>query len=400
MDEMTGVGVVVWMVYTVVVVAVSALWLRMAFPSASRRCAAVIAELLATERSFIASLVVFDTVYSPVLTAAAAIDPKPLGAVSLVRELHQTFLAKLEAAGPTREGVARTVSAMAPFFRLHVQYCCGAYTEIVCAITAKLAADPTFRETIEALRREDPRLAGLDPFAFAIMPVQRLPRIVLLLQQIRDCTPEKHSQRRNILGALSRMKEVTGALNEAQRTLENTTILSQLQEQTSNLPSVLLLPHRKVVRFGKLRLIGGGGGGGHFSSIVAQDVSLLLTNDVFVVVAEKVATKVAKAASRAAKAARISHLPRVSGAKGLKCRAMASNSEIVAVVKLAKDARLGLLSRIAGVAAKDSRQRRSRFEIHWRTNTEPEPFWLRFAAIDDQERDEWVANIDVARKTR
>ena len=58
--------------------------------------------------------------------------------------------------------------------------------------------------------KENTECRGLDLLSYLIMPVQRLPRYVLLLSELRKNTSLKHADYKNIDKAVGGLEEVAG----------------------------------------------------------------------------------------------------------------------------------------------------------------------------------------------
>jgi hypothetical protein len=65
------------------------------------------------------------------------------------------------------------------------------------------------------------------------MPVQRLPRYVLLLEDLAKNTPKKHVDHLPGLQALDQLREVADYVNEEKRIVENMQEVMQVQSSIS-----------------------------------------------------------------------------------------------------------------------------------------------------------------------
>eukprot|EP01104_Vermistella_antarctica_P011680 TRINITY_DN3293_c0_g1_i1.p1 TRINITY_DN3293_c0_g1~~TRINITY_DN3293_c0_g1_i1.p1 ORF type:complete len:1188 (+),score=330.11 TRINITY_DN3293_c0_g1_i1:280-3843(+) len=116
--------------------------------------------------------------------------------------------------------------------------------------------------------------AGLQDYL--IMPVQRVPRYVLLLQQLLKKTQKTHIDHSDLALALQKMLEVTVDIEEKKKDAENLERLMGLAEMISNKPADLniVAPHRKYVREGPLRMQREG---------KKSSVHAFLTNDMLII---------------------------------------------------------------------------------------------------------------------
>lgn len=73
----------------------------------------------------------------------------------------------------------------------------------------------------------------LDMESYMIMPVQRMPRYVILLKALIEYTPPDHVDYDNLVSAYEKMQEVVGEINEAKRKYENQQRLLELAHNIS-----------------------------------------------------------------------------------------------------------------------------------------------------------------------
>lgn len=81
-----------------------------------------------------------------------------------------------------------------------------------------------------------------------IMPVQRVPRYYMLLQEIRKRTWENHADYKDIVEAECMMEKVVSYINEKTRDFENVHKVTEIQEKFQGISEDLALPHRRFVR--------------------------------------------------------------------------------------------------------------------------------------------------------
>jgi len=96
---------------------------------------------------------------------------------------------------------------------------------------------------------------SLEDLLFA--PIQRIPRYVLVLQELAKCTPFYHRDFFPTLESLAKVKQFADKANEYKREFENSTkVLTIQQSIISKTPLKLFAPHRRLVREGKLSEMG------------------------------------------------------------------------------------------------------------------------------------------------
>ncbi|EGC36722.1 hypothetical protein DICPUDRAFT_46997 [Dictyostelium purpureum] len=93
---------------------------------------------------------------------------------------------------------------------------------------------------------------NLDLSAFLIMPIQRLPRYILLLQDLLKNTKETHTDYNDLSIALKKMKDVAEYVNEKKREAENLNQVLNIQSSLTGKFNNLAEPHRRYVKKGTL----------------------------------------------------------------------------------------------------------------------------------------------------
>ncbi|KAM9994069.1 hypothetical protein ACTFIZ_012034 [Dictyostelium cf. discoideum] len=112
-------------------------------------------------------------------------------------------------------------------FKMYSNYIIGYDASVT--LLARLRKKKDFSNFLEKCRN-DSRCNGLDLNSILIMPVQRLPRYVLLLSELIKQTPPNHANVKLLNKCLKGIKEVTSFINEAKRDDDNQIKTQQLQE--------------------------------------------------------------------------------------------------------------------------------------------------------------------------
>jgi hypothetical protein len=86
------------------------------------------------------------------------------------------------------------------------------------------------------------------------MPVQRIPRYVLLLQDLLNNTVKEHLDYENINGALGRVKDFANYINVSKRQTENLEKLRAIQEKLVSDADSIVKEGRKFVREGAVEV--------------------------------------------------------------------------------------------------------------------------------------------------
>jgi len=90
----------------------------------------------------------------------------------------------------------------------------------------------------------------LDLLSYMIQPVQRVPRYVLLLKELRRQTPLFHPEYLPLNEAIAKVSNVAAVINEGQRAVENMNKLLQLQQRVHGDFESLVQPHRRLIKEG------------------------------------------------------------------------------------------------------------------------------------------------------
>jgi len=99
------------------------------------------------------------------------------------------------------------------------------------------------------LRKEGDRL---DLMSYMIMPVQRIPRYVLLLKELLKYTFSTHCDHEPLHQALHKIQNTASQINDSKRAMENLSKLIEIQERVSGAYDQLIQPYRFLIREGTL----------------------------------------------------------------------------------------------------------------------------------------------------
>ena len=85
------------------------------------------------------------------------------------------------------------------------------------------------------------------------MPVQRIPRYVLLLRELRKYTPPDHPETEALTVALSKIESIGTHINESKRQVEQMSKLLDIQNRLRNKEFVIFKPDRRLIKEGLIR---------------------------------------------------------------------------------------------------------------------------------------------------
>jgi len=87
-----------------------------------------------------------------------------------------------------------------------------------------------FRDWLQEVRN-NPESSNLTVNDFLIMPVQRIPRYVMLLEDLLHTTPRAHKDYRDVKLAVEKMSQICQYVNEKKRDAENLDLVLQVQDR-------------------------------------------------------------------------------------------------------------------------------------------------------------------------
>lgn len=191
--------------------------------------------------------------------------PAMFGSVEQILLIHEMLVADLEnlqvdqlEAQDAREILCSLFIEKAQTFRLYTSYL-GQYKRHLDFIRETCSLNPELKEFI-AGRERYLRDTGFRTHAlnsFMIMPVQRLPRYVLLLRELQKQAGDSGARNQKLAQSIQIIEQVSSLVNEKTREKECTDKVKELQLQY-NLKN-FITPSRKLIREDStLRLIKGG----------------------------------------------------------------------------------------------------------------------------------------------
>jgi hypothetical protein len=180
----------------------------------------LVRELVDTERTYVRSLTLLKEQYMLPLEKAELLSKDEIKIVfsniALLHSVHKELLSDLGARfyAATNESpcIGDIFAHLAPYLKLYAQY----YRDFD-------RADQELKRVMQRSRvqafcdktKSDPRSRGLDLISFMIMPVQRLPRYVLLLEQLVEATPREHADFAPLASALKQMRDIVSSADAA-----------------------------------------------------------------------------------------------------------------------------------------------------------------------------------------
>jgi len=220
-------------------------------------------ELIATEKSYCSVLKIIHTYWVEPLKQK--VKDKQLNITqenanyltSNWQTLNQLHVTLLEDITDPAKSVGEAFVKFSDYLKLYSVYLDG-YSKIISTLDS-LKSNKKFRPFLYLVLQniEAAGLGSQELTSYLIQPVQRVPRYVMLLKEIRKHTSASAPDYENLTIALKRVKTSAIAINESKRNMENMTKLLEISDSISNLPKgfQIIIPHRKFIRHSSMQSI-------------------------------------------------------------------------------------------------------------------------------------------------
>lgn len=196
-------------------------------------------EILSTERSYVESMSALVDVYIRKLSSLSKkeeiLSKEEIsiifGNIELIVELNIRFLASLEQVMENFDDNSCLGDCFAqyfPWFKMYVTYCTNQGSAV--KYYRKLAYNRSSVKNFEEQAMLSPRCKGLSLESHLIMPIQRIPRYRLLLENIVSHTPEDHPDYKKVKEMLGVISGVAAKINEEIRRAEQRDRVLEIQD--------------------------------------------------------------------------------------------------------------------------------------------------------------------------
>jgi len=230
----------------------------------------IVNEILSTERVYVSSLNSAVSVYmQPMKQLAAQVDAGVKGApswgptgrdikaifseVEIILQFNKTMLVDMTKCMSTWDNETSMLGAifleMTYFLRVYQTFINNYDNSL--ETLRRLRTNPQF----DAFMTKTASSFGsqsIDLSSFLIMPVQRIPRYVLLLQDLVKNTNPDHPDYGNLTQALEKMRETANGINSSKRAADSTRRLMSIQSSLRGYSESLVQPHRKLEHEGPI----------------------------------------------------------------------------------------------------------------------------------------------------
>lgn len=221
---------------------------------------AALLEILSTEESYYSALNTCKTLFMDPLLNDAQTKKKPILNMNDINEIFGELPSIMQASemlmSDLRKEIAKWPSSpilighifksFAPFFRMYSKYI-NNFDSVSEKVEKLEKSSKNFAQFLAKVH-ETPECGGLTFTSYLVVPVQRVPRIRLLLQEVLKRTDETHVDYAPTEQALSIVNQVAENLNESKRSSENDKVMFELQEKLRGRFGGILQAHRRYIR--------------------------------------------------------------------------------------------------------------------------------------------------------
>ena len=159
---------------------------------------------------------------------------------------------KCKCSGQAPRSLGAIFLTLTDFLKTYTGYC-NNYPRALETLAELREKNKRFVEFLEKTQTH-PKLGGMDINMLILMPIQRIPRYVLLLQELLKCTPEDDPDHSKLVLALEKMRAVADDLNKKKKDAEDREVLKSVAKRlvlTDSEP-LLAVPSRRFVKEGEV----------------------------------------------------------------------------------------------------------------------------------------------------
>jgi len=217
-------------------------------------------EIMSTEKTYVDGLKIISEVYLEPLKKVAN-GPNPcitkaqlsqvFSDIEVIMNVNISFYEQLQQRLTEYKQdtvISDIFTTMAHFFKSYSRYCNN--YEKSQSLLKDLKNNITFRDMVTQMDR-DPRSMKLGLSSYLILPIQRIPRYRLLLQDLIKHTEKDHPDYAGLNKALEDIMTVADHLNTTMKGIDATNEILKVQSQFNNDIS-FIEPHRKFITQGRM----------------------------------------------------------------------------------------------------------------------------------------------------
>ncbi|KAH8302004.1 hypothetical protein KR044_001798 [Drosophila immigrans] len=207
-------------------------------------------EIITSEKSYLEQLELLMTYFVRPLKEQAIIDAANhtalFGQIEMIHNLNGEFLRELES---NMENVAQAFLKMAPFFKLYSVYAFD-YRGALFILQDLISKNPVFRKFLEQTESRPEVQRKLN--SLMIVPIQRVPRYKLLLEQVLLYTSPADADYKLLKESVKEIEATAAHINSCVEEQEITQYLIHLQNSLLNRMPNIVKPSRRVIKEGML----------------------------------------------------------------------------------------------------------------------------------------------------
>lgn len=221
-------------------------------PKLQKQRQLVFSEIVSTEKTYCTELKLLVEEYlTPIVSQGLMTNASitaSLTALRLMLVLHNRFLGEL-----TKADSEKCCQVFIDFVEFMKNY--YAYVQNYPLLNLDFASP---NKTVDAFLQKTCKKFNHQNIAqLLILPIQRIPRYVLLLERLEKMIPENNAQAPLMAKALSKIRTVALLIDECRKQSDNSTALFDLQQKVHGIPDEfkILTPTHKFIRQGQLVLL-------------------------------------------------------------------------------------------------------------------------------------------------
>jgi len=237
------------------------------FEKLNKRRAEIVGEILHSESSYVRYLEEFLTIFINPLMKCSLLKPKDmqrlfsLQYIEVLLNFHKKFLQKLSSRidngkWSDKQSIGDVFISHGEALKMYTTYING-YGDATATIVKLREKEPSFAQILEECKKSrPPDFKQLGLFDYMIMPVQRLPRYELLLNNLLRNTWEGHADYASVESALLTIRSVNTYINQEQKYAENMNRFLEWQSANLRGPYIhIATASRKLLKEGSLYVL-------------------------------------------------------------------------------------------------------------------------------------------------
>jgi len=214
-------------------------------------------EIWETEQTYVRSLQLVNKYYLKPIRENGLLKEKAIETIfgnleqilATNEELLIALTERLEIWG-VNSNLGDVIKKLVPFMKIYSDYYCK-YNAANDELKRQMARSSSLTAFLEKTKATTPE--GLDLFSYLIMPIQRIPRYRLLLEELIKHTAEDHFDRANLALALTEVQELANLMNKNVGIMEKYEELRVIEKRlTGKRPRNLVIWGRFLVHEGEL----------------------------------------------------------------------------------------------------------------------------------------------------